>query len=156
MGGKSSSKSYTTVSTEQTDRRIGATDNATVVAEGGQLTSNYRSDSQTNIKVERADADLVKASLGTGGAAGIIDKTLSRGFSGANGLVSTALEFSSRAADRDRKVVESALGAIASQARAASEQSSAVAAAAQAGGVDIKPILLASAAVVGLMVFMRR
>lgn len=86
MGGRSESSS----DTKQIDRRIGATDSARVVTEGGQLREHNR----THIRIERADAPVIEAAIGEGGASGIID---------------TVLAYSSRHDDDTRAVVERTL-----------------------------------------------
>lgn len=86
MGG--SSKSATTVATTQTDRRIGATDQAKVLTGGSTL----REDTRTNITVRNTDAEVIKAAL-----------------AGTKGLTSEALEFSTRQAEQGARLVETAL-----------------------------------------------
>ena len=57
MGGRSSSRSSQAVTTNQTDRRIGATDDATVITEGGSLTEN------TSVEISSVDDRVVTAAL---------------------------------------------------------------------------------------------
>lgn len=89
FGGTSKSDQRTTVTTTQTDRRIGASEGSLVAAEGSTVT------------VTAADADLVGAAL-----------------AGSRANLREALEFSSRAAERDRALVESALTQAAGEAPA--------------------------------------
>lgn len=126
MGGKSSSSSDTL----QTDRRIGATDSARVVTEGGQL----REVNRTNIRVARADAPIIEAAIGEGGAANVIE---------------TALSFSARRDDDVRRVVEKTIEGQAQLAARALEEG-------EEGLASLRSMLLAGAAVaVAAVVFAR-
>lgn len=88
MGGSSKSDTKTSVTTTQTDRRIGATDEAVVITEGGQLSTQ----TDTTITVNSADAQVISAAL-----------------AGAGASISQALEFSQRQSDSARMATEQAI-----------------------------------------------
>lgn len=127
MGGSSSSSS----DVEQFDRRIGATDEAKVVTEGGRLVEN--TDTRTRVSIERAEAPVIKAALGAEGITGLIDR---------------ALSFSEARSDQERKTVEKVLTSQAQLARDALQEG-------EESADTFKTALLASAALVALVAFSR-